>query len=147
MIEKPDLSDETITACLQQEYGLQDIDLTFLPLGADPNTGVYRARTLSEGSYFVKLRKGAFDETGPRLCKAFADLAIKLVIGPVGTLSGCLWSRAGAFTLVVYPFVEGRNGYECTFSVQHWRAFGSALKGIHTAALPPTITRLIPQET
>jgi spectinomycin phosphotransferase len=42
MLEKPDLQDEEIVACLQDEYSLPIVQLAFLPLGADQNTAVYR---------------------------------------------------------------------------------------------------------
>ena len=42
MFEKPNLPDGRIIACLQDAYGLQVVQLVFLPLGADPNTAVYR---------------------------------------------------------------------------------------------------------
>ena len=42
MLEKPDLPDEKIIACLQAEYGLRVATIAFLPLGADLNTAVYR---------------------------------------------------------------------------------------------------------
>jgi spectinomycin phosphotransferase len=44
MLEKPDLQDEKIGACLQDEYGLLAVQVAFLPLGADMNTAVYRCR-------------------------------------------------------------------------------------------------------
>jgi hypothetical protein len=43
MLEKPDLQDERIFACLQDEYGLLVVQVAFLPLGADRDTAVYRA--------------------------------------------------------------------------------------------------------
>ena len=43
MLEKPDLQDEKIIACLQDEYGLLVVQVAFLPLGADRDTAVYRA--------------------------------------------------------------------------------------------------------
>ena len=43
MLEKPNFPDEKIIACLQAEYGLKVAQITFLPLGADTNTAVYRA--------------------------------------------------------------------------------------------------------
>jgi spectinomycin phosphotransferase len=43
MLEKPDLQDEKILACLQGEYGMLAVQLAFLPLGADRDTAVYRA--------------------------------------------------------------------------------------------------------
>ena len=42
MLTKPDIADELINSRLQDEYGLRVISLTFLPLGADMGTAVYR---------------------------------------------------------------------------------------------------------
>jgi spectinomycin phosphotransferase len=39
---EPDLNDEDIMACLRDAYGLTVDKVTFLPLGADFNTAVYR---------------------------------------------------------------------------------------------------------
>lgn len=62
MLEKPDFPNERIIACLKQAYGLPIAKLTFLPLGADLNTAVYRAVTGDGTHYFVKLRRGDFAE-------------------------------------------------------------------------------------
>jgi spectinomycin phosphotransferase len=43
LLEKPDLQDARIIACLQREYGLPVEQVAFLPVGADMNTAVYRA--------------------------------------------------------------------------------------------------------
>jgi spectinomycin phosphotransferase len=42
MLEEPDLPNEKIITCLQEEYGLTIFQVIFLPLGADLNTTVYR---------------------------------------------------------------------------------------------------------
>jgi len=49
--------------------------------------------------------------------------------------------------LILYPFVEGHNGYEVDLSDRHWGDFGTALKSIHTVVVPPALTRRIQQET
>ena len=56
MLEKPDLKDEKVIACLEDEFELAVSKFDFLPLGADHNTAVYRAVTENETSYFVKFR-------------------------------------------------------------------------------------------
>ena len=60
MLEKPDLNDERIATCLDNEYGLKVAHIAFLPLGADLNTAVYRVDTDDDIAYFVKLRRGDF---------------------------------------------------------------------------------------
>jgi spectinomycin phosphotransferase len=60
MLIKPDLKDETITECFKDAYGLDVAAISFLPLGADFNTAVYRITTSSQVDYFLKLRRGEF---------------------------------------------------------------------------------------
>jgi spectinomycin phosphotransferase len=61
MLEKPGIPDQQIISRLQMEYGINAIQVTFLPLGYDVNTAVYRVEALESRSYFLKLRKGLFD--------------------------------------------------------------------------------------
>ena len=60
MLEKPNLQDKKIVACLQDAYGLQITDITFLPLGADAYAGVYRATTTDGTPYFAKGHEASF---------------------------------------------------------------------------------------
>jgi len=147
MLEKPELQDELILSRLQDEYGLQVFQLTFLPLGADVNTAVYRSATDGGTAYFLKLRKGDFDEitlTVPRFLQA---QGIRSIIAPLETRAGRLWASLEAFKMILYPFIEGFNGYEVALSDDQWRDFGAALKGVHTAQVQPALARLIPRET
>lgn len=147
MLEKPDLQDERLIASLQDEYRLLVVQLTFLPLGADRQTAVYRAVSEDGTPYFVKLRRGVFDETTVTLPKFLSEQAIAPIIAPLATKAGHLWASLAAFTLVLYPFVEGHNGYEVELSDRHWRDLGSALKRIHTASVPPALRSRIQRET
>jgi spectinomycin phosphotransferase len=147
MLEKPDLQDENISACLQAEYGLPVVQLTFLPLGADLNTAVYRVVAGDETTYFLKLRQGIFDETSVALPKFLGDQGIRHIIPPLPTRTEQLWANLDAFKMILYPFVEGRNGYEVDLSDRHWREFGTALKRIHTAQVPPALLKRIQPET
>ena len=147
MLEKPDLSDERIAACLQDAYGLHRVQVAFLPLGADPNTAVYRVTAGDGTPYFLKLRSGVFDETSVALPKFLGHQGIAQIIAPLATKSGSLWANVDAYRTILYPFVEGRNGYEVNLSDRQWADLGAALKRIHTAILPPELIRRIQQET
>ena len=57
MLEKPDLPDEEINTCLQDDFGLSVAQISFLPIGADFATAVYHAVTADGRAYFVKLRR------------------------------------------------------------------------------------------
>ena len=56
------LTTEHLIIRINAAYGLAVDQLTFLPLGADQNTAVYRAGTASGTADFVKLRRGHFDD-------------------------------------------------------------------------------------
>jgi spectinomycin phosphotransferase len=146
MLEKPDIQDEKIIAWLHQEYGLLAARFAFLPLGADQNTAVYRAVTRDETPYFVKLRRGAFNEISVTLPKLFSERGITAIIPPLKTRNGRLWTDLEAFKVILYPFVEGRNGYEVNLTDRHWIELGAALKRIHTMELSPAFAERIPRE-
>ena len=111
MLEKPDIQDAQIAACLRDEYGLNVSEITFLPLGADMNTAVYRAVSADGLPYFVKLRRGAFDSISVDVPKFLHDAGMQQIIAPLPTLSGNLWAKLDAFNVILYPFVEGQNGW------------------------------------
>lgn len=146
MLDKPDFPDEIMIVCLQTEYELRIVHVVFLPLGSDLDTAVYRAVADDETAYFCKLRRGVFDETSVTLPRLLRDQGIAHIIPPLPTQSGQLWAVLGEFNLIVYPFVEGTNGYEVELSERQWADFGAALKRLHTTIVPATILQSIRKE-
>ena len=147
MLEKPDLTDEKIIACLQNEYGLAVERVIFLPLGADINSAVYCAIAGGGDAYFVKLRSGVFNELIVTIPKYLCDQGIAQIIAPLATIDGKLWTTLDAFKMVLYPFVEGQDGYAVELSESQWVDFGAALKNIHSLVLPIGLAGLIVRET
>jgi spectinomycin phosphotransferase len=147
MLEKPDLKEAKIGACLQHEYGLPVMQVTFLPLGADFNTAVYRVVAQDRTPYFFKLRKGIFDATSVTLPRYLSEQGMEQIIPPLATQTGQLWGNLDAFKTILYPYIEGRNGYEVDLMEHHWRDFGTALRKLHTARLPPALVSRIRRET
>jgi len=146
LLEKPDIPDEDIIACLRDEYGLTILRLTFLPLGADLNSAVFRGEVENDTAYFVKLRKGPFDETSASLPKYLYDRGIRQVLTPLESRSGKLWADLGAFTCLLYPYIEGRNGYDVNLTDHHWRELGAVLRKIHSTEIPEWIARRVRRE-
>lgn len=147
MLEKPDFQDKKLISALRDQYGLRAIQVALLPLGADQHTAVYRVVAEDATPYFLKLRLGVFDETTVTLPKFLSDHGVAQIIPPLATRTGHLWVGLDAFTLILYPFIEGHDGYEVDLSDRLWRDLGRALKSIHTAKVPPAISSRIPQET
>ena len=147
MLEKPDISDEAIVACVQDAFGLEVERLVFLPLGADLNTAVYRVVTKTQQPYFLKLRSGDFKETSVTLPQFLSAQGIKELIPLCPTITNQLWTTLEDYKVMLYPFVEGHDVFEVYLTEPQWRQFGRALKAVHTAVLPPSLAAKIPQET
>jgi spectinomycin phosphotransferase len=146
MLEKPDIPDESIIACLQDAYGLPITRVDFLPIGVDQHAAVYCAAAQDETPYFVKLRKGDFNEVIVLLSKFLSDLGIEEVIAPLETKTGQLWAHFDLYRLVLYPFIEGLDGYQTRLQGRHWQTLGRAIKSVHTAVIPPELHPNILQE-
>ena len=146
MLEKPNLSDARIVACLQEKFAIAEAQVTFLPLGSDLNTAVYRVNAADEKQYFLKLRQGQFDETSVRLPKLLSDRGITQIIAPLLTKRDELWGELDSFKVILYPLIEGKNGYETKLTKSHWRELGTALKRIHAAKLPAAIMQNMRRE-
>jgi spectinomycin phosphotransferase len=145
MLEKPGLKDNQIISCLRDEYGLHVEDISFLSLGADVNSSVYRVRTGDGVNYFAKIRKGdSFHEASVVIPNFLSALGIEQVIPSLPTRTRQLWATLNSAKLILYPFVEGQPSLDIRMSKQQWFEFGAALKRFHTAEFPAQITGSIP---
>lgn len=95
----------------------------------------------------MKLRTGGFDETSVVLPQYLNAQGIQHIIAPHPTKDGNFWTNLDDYRVILYPFVAGRDGYEVNLSDHHWRELGAALKRLHTAIIPPSITNCIRRET
>lgn len=147
MLITPVLKNEEIITCLRDAYGLDIATFSFLPLGADFNTAVYRATATDGADHFLKLRSGKFLEASVSVPKYLSDLDIKQVIPPLATKTGQLWANLEPFKAILYSYIEGRNGVETKLSKDQWAQFGAAIKKLHSIDIPTSITKDIPRET
>jgi spectinomycin phosphotransferase len=147
MLEKPELKDEEIINCLKVEHGLNVEKITFLPLGGDLSTAVYRGVTDDETPYFCKLKSGVFDEVSVELPKFLSGQGIPQIIPPLTTKTGQLWAELDEFRLILYPFVDGISGFEVELSEHQWADFSTALKRIHTTVMPAALIQKIQKES
>lgn len=147
MLEKPAIQDQSIIHCVQDGYGVNITHLTFLPIGADQNTAAYRGLSENGTQYFVKLRSGRFDPLSVKLPKYLVENGLTQIIAPLETKIGSLWVTMNAITVILYPYVDGKNGYEIDLSERQWGDFGNALKRIHSLELPPELDVGLRRET
>lgn len=82
MLTKPKLNEQEITRCLLDAYELKVDQISFLPLGADFNTAVYRVTANDKIAYFLKLRSGGFCEASVMVPHHLSQIGLKNIILP-----------------------------------------------------------------
>src|SRR5687767_10942912 len=127
MLEKPDIADKLIVSRLQEQYGLHVAELTFLPLGADMGTATYRAATDQGETYFLKLRKG-FEEITVTVPLFLKSQGMQEIIAPFETRSKRAWADFNEYQMILYPFIDGTDGFHLALSDRQKRNLGAALK-------------------
>lgn len=108
---------------------------------------VYKAETYDGQSYFVKLKHGKHLDISVALLSLLQVSGIQQIIPPLKTLDGELTQYINDFNLVVYPFIDGRNGFCYHLTDDQWIALGKALKQIHELDVPQSIKDQIRKET
>lgn len=146
MIEKPSLSEQRIIDCLNTNYRIKVTTLTFLPLGADINASVYKAVAHDQSSYFVKLKRGHHPDISAIIISLLHEVGIKQVIIPIKTDHGQLAQHLDDFTLIVYPFVEGQDGFSRDLTDDQWFTLGKVMGQIHKIDVPRSVQSLIRRE-
>ncbi len=147
MLEKPPISEQKIADHLKARYGLNVIHLTFLPLGADMNAAVYKADTDTNKSYFVKLRRNAMQDFSVNIINLLHDSAINEVIPPIKTIDGQSSQMVDDYMLVVFPYVDGKNGFDTQLNEDQWLRLGGALRRLHDISIPSSLQSRLRQET
>ncbi len=147
MLVKPPLSDQRIIDCLRTYYGIKVTTLTFLPLGADINALVYKAEAHDQLSYFVKLKRGHHHDIGITIVELLHSAGIQQIILPVKTTHGHRTQLIDDCTIIVYPFIEGQNGFDRALTGEQWITLGKTLRQVHEIDVPSSIKHQIRRET
>jgi spectinomycin phosphotransferase len=67
-------------------------------------------------------------------------------MAPIATSTHTLWVHAQGFDWILYPYFEGRTGFEVALSKTQWIALGESMHAIHTTLLPAALVERMPQE-
>lgn len=139
------LTDQDIINCLKNNYAIDVTVLTILPIGADANARIYKAETHDKKSYFIKL-KYSQHHIGATITTLLHDAGVREIIFPIKDHHGQLIKHINNFTLSVFPFVKGQDGFSRNLTDKKWVSFGKVMKKIHTIDVPPSIKPLIRRE-
>jgi spectinomycin phosphotransferase len=140
---------EAIVAALRSGYGIDATALESVHHGKDFAARVYRIRTGDPAKGFaVKVRlPNSPRDVAAAIAAYLADIGLPLVVAPIRSHSGASTVRAGSFWITVYPFIDGRSGFEAGMTVARWRALGSFAARLHSTTLPRELAEVVPRET
>src|SRR5258706_9755088 len=136
MREPPRITEEDLRACLQDQYGLSPVMLTFLPLGHDYDAGIYRVESEQGRAYALKVTTRSLYEPRCLVPRYLNDQGIASVVAPIPTRSSALWTRLSDWTVIVYPWISGESSLTGMTNEQ-WKQVGTIFQRIHQVMLPP----------
>ena len=146
MLTPPDIAIDTIIALLREQYALCARQVEFLPIGADANAAVFRVEADDDTPYFLKLKRGDFDEIAVSIPAHLHAHGIARVMAPLATTVSQLWASGHSFTWILYPYFEGANGFAQMLSDAQWIALGQSLCAVHASLLSPELANRVPRE-
>ena len=146
MSDRPFLSNQRISDSLATNYGIKVSELTWLALGADLNSSVYKVLAQDGQTFFLKLKRGhqAVSFTIMELLRA---AGIRQIIFPLRNKAGELCQAIEAFTLIVTPFMTGQDGFSRKLSDEQWVTFGRMMKQVHACHIPSALQKQLRRET
>ena len=147
MLTRPQIVDERIVHALREGYGLAADLLAFLPVGNDFRAWSYRLDSGAD-SYFVKLRRGKLKPSLLHAPHYLRGQGIANVVAPLPAMSGALSIPLdGDYSLILYPFVEGKSAWGMPLSPAQWTAWGRIMRRIHAAPIDCQLADVIERET
>ena len=146
MRKPPDIAEEQIRDCLQEQYNLVLVLLDFLPVGLDYNAGVYRVVSEQGTAYLLKVTSRPLYEPRCLVPRYLNDQGIRSVVAPIPTRGGALWAKVEEWTITVYPFIDGDTSWTGMTNEQ-WKEVGSIFQQIHQIILPPQGFESLRRET
>jgi spectinomycin phosphotransferase len=145
MLEKPELPDEVVVRCLQDAYGIDASALEFLPVGNDSSAWSYSF--YSDERYYLKIRREPATTHPLAVARYLEGRGVREAVAPLLTKDGRLMHGVGAFSLALYPFVEGRVAMAVGLSARQRVELGKVLKRMHTIPIEPDLASIARTET
>ncbi len=131
---------------LHTYYLMEVAALTLLPLGADPNASIYKVQANDQKTYFVKLKQGHLYDINIEVLDLLQTAGIQQLIPPIKTAAGAQIQQVNDFTLIVYPFIQGQDGFSRSLTDKQWISLGQALKQVHEVHVLPSLKTRIRRE-
>jgi spectinomycin phosphotransferase len=137
---------QALAALIGREYGIAPSGIEKLDAGFDRNSAVYRFFAGGK-KFFLKIRTGDFNRPG--LWVPFylsAGLRFPHLLEPVKTRKGALYAKDSRRRLILFPYVEGRSGWERSPGPEQFVELGKFFRRLHGTASLPRRAGPIPRE-
>jgi spectinomycin phosphotransferase len=119
---------------------------TFVP-GYDMHAATYVIGT-DAGSLFLKVHLRTPADAPLAVPSALLEAGVPNVLAPIRTLTSGLSQPMGdGRSLVLYPFIAGRNAMVAGMNADQWRVFGSTLRAVHDSEVAAAFAGRLPLET
>ncbi len=147
-----ELTEQELTTCLEECYGLAATSIQALAGGADFDARVFRVLTRTDApAYLLKVRRtvaeGVAVEAGLAVPHFLSTQGIRQVLAAIPTRRGDLACPRRGYQILLYPFVTGRIAMEAGLTAEQWTELGVALRAIHSVQLPEQLARLMERES
>ncbi|MHB1947209.1 MAG: phosphotransferase [Gammaproteobacteria bacterium] len=141
------LSNSRIIDYLHIHYNIDVDTLTCLPFGADMNSAVYKALVADKSAYFIKVKCGHGHDIAIDIMELLHNAGIKQIIPIIKTIHGQTSQVIDNFTLIVYPFIDGKNGFNQNLTDEQWLVLGKTLKQVHGVEVREDIRKQLRHES
>ncbi len=148
MRDRPTVPDQRIIAGLEHAYSISVKALEFLPIGNDAAAAAFCVRD-AQRDYFLKLRRGLPNRASLVVPHHLRESGVDSAVAPLVTVSGAFFAELDAYSLVLYPWIDGESKWGKPLSLRQWRAWGAIMRAIHRADLADIneeLTAQLPQE-
>jgi len=135
-----------ILNCLSSYYLIEAVALTQLTSGADVNASIYKAQASDQKTYFVKVKQDHFHDNNIAILELLQMAGIQQIIPPIKTVEGKQIQQAGDSALIVYPYIEGQDGFNRPLTDEQWIALGRAIRQVHEVDVPVSLKTQIRRE-
>ncbi len=146
MLENTPKIQNFIIQNLAKFYGIEADALSNIALGADSNALVYKAES-KDKNFFVKIINGTHSSASIDVLELLKNSGLQSIIYPIKTLDGKSLQHTNSYTLIVYPFIEGQDGFSKPLTKKQWQTFGKELRKLHEIKVPDSLQKQLLQET
>jgi len=99
-----------------------------------------------QSSYFVKLKRGHFPDISVIIPTLLKEAGFHQIISPIKTIHSQSTYRVGDFTIIVYPYIEGQNGFSRNLTKDQFIVLGKVLRQVHEICLPQSVQDQVRRE-